>query len=347
MIEAVMIDGFGWFDEADYRRSWLFFDDVYYVLPAETRGPVFYPPQLQNRPDFRLARTETGSRDAEIIARAADIDVSDEELRSNIDDVPARDARYAAMVVSSDAELDESVRERARAQPSFAIAYLANKLLYVAARDGRVPIVGRRYASEILKTKLVRRTAPAPATTPPAAFSTGDGSSAASLAAGLSLAFVDDARLRSVEFEKLVRFKASHRGLLGRHQIHLVQTAQAFRSIPDTPDLDDRVRALRAEALGRRAELDLEAESAWRTAGFEIAAKAAETALAGAVSAIVVLRSGNIGQILVGAATAALAGAGIAAAKAISTVGAADLRARTDHFAYVFELASRGVDPRA
>jgi len=33
MISGCMIDGFGWFREDDYQRSWLFFDDVSYVLP--------------------------------------------------------------------------------------------------------------------------------------------------------------------------------------------------------------------------------------------------------------------------------------------------------------------------
>jgi hypothetical protein len=38
-LRACMIDGFGAFEEADYRRSWLFFDDVDYILPAKLAGP--------------------------------------------------------------------------------------------------------------------------------------------------------------------------------------------------------------------------------------------------------------------------------------------------------------------
>lgn len=28
MLHACMIEGFGWFRDSDYRRSWLFFDEV-------------------------------------------------------------------------------------------------------------------------------------------------------------------------------------------------------------------------------------------------------------------------------------------------------------------------------
>jgi hypothetical protein len=32
MLAACMVDGFGWFEQTDYRRSWLFFHDVVSVI---------------------------------------------------------------------------------------------------------------------------------------------------------------------------------------------------------------------------------------------------------------------------------------------------------------------------
>lgn len=55
-LNARMIDGFGRFNEADYRRSWLFFEQVDYIFPTEINGPLRMPATLASKPLFTVVQ---------------------------------------------------------------------------------------------------------------------------------------------------------------------------------------------------------------------------------------------------------------------------------------------------
>src|SRR5690348_13202186 len=83
-LESCMIDGFGSFEEADYRRSWLFFHQVDYILPVEVAGPLEMPANLDSRPDFRVARPELSAEEQRRLVELARQDAMDPAFRSRV-----------------------------------------------------------------------------------------------------------------------------------------------------------------------------------------------------------------------------------------------------------------------
>ena len=147
VLRACMIDGFGWFAEASYRRSWLFFDEVDYIFPNRSAFPGYPPRWAASARDFALARPELPVADLEALFERVRI-CCDAEFRALVAaNVPEKDARYAVSAVSFDEDL-RPLREKTglALEPAFALAFLAAKLLETAERTGSVPIFGRPYA---------------------------------------------------------------------------------------------------------------------------------------------------------------------------------------------------------
>jgi hypothetical protein len=80
MINACMIDGFGWFGEDDYRRAWLLFDEVDYLFPGELAGPLWYPTTVFEETEYRAVRMSTAA-EADSFAEAVEADHGDETFR--------------------------------------------------------------------------------------------------------------------------------------------------------------------------------------------------------------------------------------------------------------------------
>ncbi len=319
-IRACMIDGFGRFEEADYRRIWLFFDDVRYVLPAEIAGPLEFPPGIDRRPDFSVTRPELSQEQAGQLVELARHDAGNLQFRQDVmARVPRTELDYAELLVYSDLAVRERAPIELLADPVFAISYLLNKLLLISATTGAIPIVGSQHASELLLSKLGGQPA---RRRPGALVAPLKGISVAAFAAGLTFDFIPDDALAALDFARLVEFKQKNSDLLEQHQLHLIEVAQAFSGAPDGPEFADRLERLRIEALRRRAELDRKGKEAWNSLGLSLFEKAVAAGTAGFFSGLAVLRGHTIQDVLIAAGPAAISAAGAV------VVGMADVVAK-------------------
>lgn len=330
-----MIDGFGWFERADFLRAFLFFDEVEYILPKDTAPPLHYGLQVYESPQYRAAHTELGSEELDLLIQRSLFDARRGDLRVMVERLPKRDVKYAALVVQCDAELKLRLPRRAL-DDTFAIAFLSNKLLFHAARSGAVPIVGRRYATEFLTRKLETWTndaANSSALTPATPQSALNYST---FAAGLSMSFIPDASLIEVPFDTLQAFKAKNGKLLEKHQLHLLETAERFSSLPQGPELAAQLGMLRAEAAKHRAMLDEEARDVWSSLGVDMVKNSMISGSTALVTSLAVLRGITFDDLLTAAIPAAIAGSGAAIA-AVVEAGAKMRAARRGTMAYLFE----------
>lgn len=270
-----MVDGFGWFEATDYRRAWLFFDDVVYVIPKSTLPPLVYLPGTLRDMECVTLGPEFSAAAWRAIGEAAQTDIRNPEFLRIVATIPQSDLRYTAMVAACDRELAYALNLDRVVEPALAIALLLEKLLLYASANGLVPIVGRRWASKLLETKLswAASGAKRPLLLPHQA------ATYATFAAGLSLDFVDDRKLAALAFERLREFKDGHRALLDRHQLHLIEITRAFSALPSDDARDAALADLRLGALKRRLELDGEARQAVLTLGFDLVKKGIDSAL--------------------------------------------------------------------
>ena len=275
MLSACMVDGFGWFEPADYRRSWLFFDDVAYVLPKTTSPQLRLLPGILEEKDSVILRPEFSATAWQMIGEAARVDAADPNFRRIVDTIPAPDLRYTRTVAACDQEMAAALGFDGSLDPVTAVALLLEKLLLYAGANGLVPIVGRHWAADLLATKLTRAT-PGDGRS---LLSPSQGETYATFSAGLSLDFVDDNKLVALPFERLRDFKNGHRKLLDRHQLHLIEVTRAFGSMPANEPREAALADLRLKALKVRAELDDDAHHAVRSMGLDLLKKGVQSVM--------------------------------------------------------------------
>lgn len=328
-----MVDGFGWFEEADYRRSWLFFDDVVYVIPEDTKPPLGYPPQLFHREDCRAVRPAFTKTAWQTIGDAARRDAASTELRRIVAQIPQRDLDYACFVTACDRPMADALGLDRHIEPAFAIALLLEKLLVYAHENGLVPIVGRNWARRLLETKLTRPQPPSER----ALLSPAQGIAYDTFSAGLSLDFVDDAKLGAIAFDKLESFKHTNRQLLERHQVHLSEVTQQFQALPNSSERARKLAELKLAACKQRIELETSAHESVLTLGLDLLKKGAESVTSkegiflGATAALVVDKS--LGALVGGAL---VAGAGQVVSGLVELWKSDRERVRTNSLAYLF-----------
>lgn len=330
-----MIDGFGWFERADFLRAFLFFDEVEYILPKDTTPPLHYGLQVYESPQYRAAHTELASEDIDVLVQRSLFDARRPEMRVLVERLPKRDVKYAALVVQCDIELKSRLPTRAL-DDTFAVAFLSNKLLFHAARTGTVPIVGRRYATDILTRKLDAWTDDAASSSALTAATPQSGLTYSTFAAGLSMSFIPDAALVEAPFDILRTFKEKNAELLEKHQLHLLEIAERFSSLPNGPELGAQLGILRAEAAKHRAMLDEEARNVWSSLGVDMVKNSVISGSTALVTSLAVLRGITFDDLLTAAIPAAIAGSGAAIA-AVVEAGAKMRAARRGTMAYLFE----------
>jgi hypothetical protein len=242
------------------------------------------------------------------------------------------DREYAAALVWSDVQLRDQPTQIRSIDP---VLFLANKLLWYAARHGTVPIVGLGEATELLTWKLRRQGTAQPRR---GLLSARSGAAFAAFAAGLALDFVPDKQLAATPIVRLVDFKQRNRDLLAQHQLHLIEVAEAFAALPDGADFDGRLAQLRLQALRERLDLDARARDAWLGCGLELTKKAIGAATAGMFSGLAVLRGHTWNDVLTAALPSAVAAGGIVLSSVVEA--AAKARARpAPVMAYLFRAA--------
>lgn len=273
-MSGCMIDGFGWFHEADYRRSWLLLDQVEYIMPIELEGPVYYPGDLEDRSEFRLARPIVP---AEMIAAQARSDCSENGFLEIVRRIPASDLDYAQLIVACDSADRAAIRSSGPIDPPFAVAYLLNKLFWLAQQTSVAPLVGQPYASDLLVWKITQRVSALPWKNQDLGHHYGYGA----FAAGLSLDFVSDSELAAADVNQLLAFKASNKSLLVRNQAAIMEAVRKFDGLPLTSAFPLELGRLRQEALNERLQLEDLARQAWKETGLGIAKRAVAAAASG------------------------------------------------------------------
>jgi hypothetical protein len=307
MISAAMIDGFGAFADGDYRRLWLSFDSVRYILPPPEGGPLHYPAFKGREAEFQVDRGVLTATELEDIATSALSDSAQPWFREIAEKQMTSEERdYASLVVWPEVSAHPTLARELTKSNGAAVAFLLNKLVRRAIQDGAVPIVGKPYASELIARKMAAVEQDAPTLVTPK-----QASSFAAFAAGLSLTFVSDEGIRQVPFTNLVRFKEKNSDLLRRHQHHLLETALAFTKIPVGDEFAERLAALRLAALKAREQLDAEARDAWMTMGLDLTKKAITAVSLGVFTGIAVLQSHSLSQIATAAAPVGATAAGV------------------------------------
>lgn len=301
-----MVDGFGWFQPADYRRSWLFFDDVVYVIPRSVAPPLVMPLDALEANDSVNVQPEFSATAWQAIGEAARIDAADPGFRRIVDAIPASDLAYTRAIATCDREMAAALRLDPALDPAMAVALLLEKLLLYAGANGLVPIVGRSWAASLLATKL---TLAGPAAGR-ALLSPSQGETYATFSAGLSLDFVDDHKLVTLPLDRLLEFKQRHHDLLDRHQLHLVEVTRSFGAIPTGEQRAAALVDLRLKARKVRAELDDEARHAIGSLGLDLLKKGVDGAtskeglVAGVATAVALNHS--VGALVGGALLAGL-----------------------------------------
>jgi hypothetical protein len=334
-----MIDGFGWFAEGDYRRSFLLFDRVDYLFPSKVHGPLWYPESVFQSQEYSARRTTIDLSRAEIQQSVAR-DLADGAFCALAGRVPPADRDYAQKVVATDSELAWVLDAFPDQRPSVALSLLTSKLLMTAARSGQMPIVGRDYAWQMLMAKLRLEPADSPPTLAPTKIVTAPQQILCSvLAVGLAFGFLDGDALAAAPFQALAGFKEKNQSLLDRHQLSLVEAAQQFDALPSNADLQARIAKLRTEARREQLEIEAEAKEAWLAGGLKLARNAVVAVASSALPLVAFIRHATMAEMMV----AALPGAGIALGAALQALDEGR-RAGQKPTAYLFsaqELANR------
>ena len=314
MLTATMLDGFGWFPEAKYRRTLLLFDRIRYVLPAYVSG-LMPPPWVYERPDFEAIEYESTPTEVGNRLERAQADARQVGFQKLFASVPDDEAAYALQVTSADCELRSDNRMLVR-DPIVAVSYLAEKLLDHCHASGGIPIVGQDHASHILAFKSARRiVSPLSAS---AVLSVQQATALQTVAAGLSYAFVSDSDLSATTLERILRYKNDNRGLLERHQMHLMSVAQRFAELsPDDSRFATEMVALRQQALSERLAMDIDAREAWRSAGLQLAEKGLLVAGGGLITALGLLGSKSLVELAATALPAMVGGTAFAAVQGL------------------------------
>jgi hypothetical protein len=334
MLRAAMIDGFGWFEEADFRRSWLFFDDVRYILPPKGYAQILYPQSVFELPQYQVVCPELDESLAEVIVAEAIADAVSPEFQRIAEGIPSSAHRYAGAVAASDPRLRE--RLPAPIPSGLSLAMLSRKLLHLAAAEGMVPVVGRRYAWELIRFQM-GRSAELDLAANAAPLSPSRSATFQALSAGLSLHFIPDRELAELPFSALSRFKAKNSHLLEQHQLQLVEAAQAYNALPEGPEFGEHLCKLRLAAEKQRVALDAEAREAWISLCVDLGRK-------------VLLESGAVMGALAlcgtqpGLLHAALVAGGVAAATATENFNKFR-KARGSNMAYLFAAKEKLAAP--
>ena len=310
MLSACMIEGFGWFPESVYRRTFLLFDQIEYIYPVMHRG-LMVPPHLLFRSDITVTQPEEDT--AIVRQRIAKVDelVHNASLRSIEAQIPAGDIAVALRVLNADREVPAS----GRVSGLWAVLYLADKLLDRCELTDRVPVVGQAYAGKILAHLSQDRLMPvgSGATVTPRQASV-----LHTVAAGLSYAFITDEQLIRSTMEGLSAYKLKNMDLLRRHHFHLLSVASQFAESLMDPGSTDRLVTLRQDALRARDEFDREARTVMRSHGFEFLDQLIPVVAAGLATAVSLMGAPSLE---IARAVAPAIGTGVAAAAAV-TLGA-------------------------
>lgn len=165
VLSAMMCDGLGWFDDLDYKRMLLAFDEILYLLPQhlagfrDTRGElraVVFPGWLSQSAAVTVHHFVPNASQRELIHAAAAVDKMSEGFRASVAAIPEHERSYTWKIACADGDLTEGRDTVGLAQDQEDLAHglLLNKFLLAADHARCVPISGKRYIHRMLSAKI-------------------------------------------------------------------------------------------------------------------------------------------------------------------------------------------------
>ncbi len=292
-LSAIMCDGMGWFEDVDYKRMLLTFDEVYYLLPKHLvafrdsfgkKHTMYFPPERTGEFAFKMCHFVPDAKTRELIFSAAEFDLSIESFNSVIDTIPGLDRRYTWRVVNSDGDLGQGQSiELELGQEKLAHAILLNKFLLAAHSLGYIPITGKRYIHGLISEKYMYSVQKLRTNHPELV-------SSSLLKKAIKLnpivdkivsVLVPDDELEKRTEADIAKFKERNRKLFERYSYTTRKLVGEVSLLPLDSDFEAQVEELiQTEVWKEKREIEEELRSAWK-AVFRSAIKGAAGALVG------------------------------------------------------------------
>jgi hypothetical protein len=275
-LSAMMCDGLGWFEETDYKRLLLCYDQVYYLLPEETvpfrdltgvQRTIFFPLRLRESPEFVIYSFKPDVKLGELLLTASAADTAEPELIEVINTIPQSERLYTWRVVNTDGDLGrgESLGLVPQ-QEALAHAILLNKLLLAADAAQCIPVSGKPYIHRLLAIKF-RRSLEILESKLPGALPMGLRETDVrhhAVVQHVVAAIVPDEELQQRSFEEILGFKAANRTTFERFSLTTRQLVDQVRSLPADRTFERDVRDLVSTELWReKTELEAHLRTAW------------------------------------------------------------------------------------
>ena len=276
-LSAMMCDGLGWFEDTDYKRLLLSYDQVYYLLPDETvpfhdltgvQQTMFFPLRLRGASEFKFYPFKPGATLREMLLVASKSDTTEPELLKVIGSIPSTERLYTWRVVNSDGDLGEGKSlGLAPEQEALAHAILLNKFLLAADTLGCIPVSGKPYIHRLLSVKFRCAVRALEAKLPealPMGFRDIDVRHGP-VVQQLVASFVPDMELQRRSFEEILSFKASNRALFESFSLITRQVLDKIGSLPaDRTFARDVNDVINTELWEQKTELEAELRTTWR-----------------------------------------------------------------------------------
>ena len=277
VLSAMMCDGMGWFDDVDYKRMVLAFDQIHYLLPkhlAEFRDQagaprnLFFPLSLYESRAFTVAHFVPDDRQRDLLFAAASCDTTNQQFVAIVESIPPQDRTYTWSVTNADGDLsaDASSPSLPASDVIRAHALLINKFCLAADQAKCVPITGRSYVHRMLAEKLrsgvngLRDTAPD--LLPPNLRKRDVTHSV--VVGRLIQAMVSDDELATRSLDDIMAFKTTNRQLFARFSLSVRQLVSKVQSTPLDVTFDREIEDLVAtDVWAELHEIEAELRSTW------------------------------------------------------------------------------------
>jgi hypothetical protein len=274
-LNAIMCDGMGWFDDVDYKRMLLLYDQILYLIPSTTvefqdvtgqPANLLFPVRLRESDCYCIADPSLEPDLCNGLVQAAKADASVEGLAPIVARIPTRDRLYTWRVANADPDFGSgnSIALHPRDEV-LAHTLLLNKFLVAADTLGAVPITGKNYVHALIAEKYriaaaALELAGAETLSPVHKRDLQHGP----VVAGISSAVIPDAELDGRSMEQILEFKRDNRSLferfslLGREALAEISSLPADRSF--RRELDELINT---KLWKQQVEIEDDIRAAW------------------------------------------------------------------------------------
>ncbi len=277
VLSAMMCDGLGWFDDLDYKRMLLAFDEILYLLPRHIAGyrdergelrAVVFPKWLSESAAVTVHHFVPDDNQRELIHAAAAADLGSEGFQASVNAIPERERTYTWKIACADGDLTEDRHspDLGVQQHGLAHGLLLNKFLLAADAEHCIPITGKRYVHQMLSAKIreavwrVRELAPE---LEPSWLRTQD-VGYGTVVEKLIQSFVTDEQLAVRSLDEIAGFKSANRDLFREFSVISRTLVSEIETLPTERGYDREVEELRDTSVWKEAqEVEYALRSTW------------------------------------------------------------------------------------